>query len=217
LGSWGELRFGLRRTTGSVDLEIGDPAQISEGSFHAGEYFARWSADTLDSVAFPRSGMYSELEWRASRPNALSADAKFDQLSLAAGFAKTWGRYTLLSTARYDTTLEGIAPLTSSFRLGGLFDLSGYGRQTLSGQHAARVGANFYRRVNNLALFPAFVGVSLEYGNVWRQRSEISWGSAFLGGSIWVGIDTPIGPIYTAYGRARAGASEFYLVLGRAF
>jgi len=217
LGSWGELRLGLRHTTGSVDLEVGDPTRITEGRFHGGEYFARWSADTLDSVAFPRSGINSTLEWRASRPATLSSDAKFDQVSLAVGIAKTWDRYTLLSTARYDTTIEGVAPLTSSFRMGGLFDLSGFGRQTLSGQHAARVGASFYRRVNNLALFPAFVGLSLEYGNVWNTRSEINWGSALLGGSIWIGIDTPIGPIYGAYGRAREGASQFYLVLGRVF
>lgn len=217
LGSWGELRFGLRRSAGSVDFEVGEPALLTEGSFDEGEYFARLWADTLNDVAFPRSGVTAKFEWIGSRPEALSADSDFDQLSLSAAFAKTWGRYTLLSTLRYDTTLNGIAPLTSEFRLGGLFDLSGLGRQSLSAQNAGRVGASFYRRINDLALFPAFLGASLEYGDTWDTRGAISFRNALLGGSLWVGLDTPIGPIYGAYGRTREGASAFYLVLGRIF
>lgn len=217
LGSWGELRLGARRASGSVDFEVGRPELVTEGAFHTGEFFARWSADTLDDVGFPRSGVSAVAEWRGSRPEALSADVDFDQFSLVASYAKTWDRYTLLSTLRYDTTLEGTAPLTSEFRFGGLFDLSGLGRQTLSAQNAGRIGASFYRRVNDLALFPAFVGVSLEYGNVWATRDAISFDDALLGGSLWVGLDTPIGPIYGAYGRTREGQSAFYLVLGRIF
>ncbi len=216
-GTWGEFRLGLRRRTGDVDIEIGPPGRLTEGPFNQGMFFARLSVDTLDDVAFPRSGVNAVLEWRASSPDALSADFDFDQLSFSASFAKTWELYTLLSTIRYDTTLEGVAPVVSEFRFGGLFDLSGLGRQTLLAQNAGRIGASFYRRVNDLALFPAFVGVSLEYGNVWSTRDAISFDDALLGGSVWVGIDTPIGPVYGAYGRTRDGDSSLYLVLGRIF
>ncbi|HSG66689.1 MAG TPA: patatin-like phospholipase family protein [Gammaproteobacteria bacterium] len=217
LGVWGELRFGLRRSSGDVDSETGGTARLPEGGFQEGEVFARLSADTLDDVSFPRSGISATLEWRGSRPGTLSADVDFDQLSLSASYAKTWDRYTLLSTLRYDTTLEGTAPLTSEFLFGGLFDLSGLGRQTISAQNAGRIGASFYRRVNDLALFPAFVGVSLEYGNVWDTREAVSFDDALLGGSLWVGLDTPVGPVYGAYGRTHDGDSAFYLVLGRIF
>ncbi|MDH3419825.1 MAG: patatin-like phospholipase family protein [Gammaproteobacteria bacterium] len=215
--TWGEFRLGLRRTTGDVDIQVGQLGLLPEGPFDRGEFFARLSADTLDDVAFPRSGVSAVLEWRGSRPDTLSADFDFDQLSFSANFARTWARYTLLSTIRYDTTIDGVAPLTSEFRFGGLFDLSGLGRQMLSAQNAGRIGASFYRQVNDLALFPAFVGASLEYGNVWATRETISFDDALLGGSIWVGIDTPVGPIYGAYGRTRDRDSSFYLVLGRIF
>ncbi len=216
-GIWGEFRLGMRRLTGDVDIQVGQSALLSEGPFDQGEFFARLSADTLDDVAFPRSGVNAVLEWRGSRPDSLSADADFDQLSFSASVARTWERYTLLSTLRYDTTLNGVAPITRAFRFGGLFDLSGLGRQMLLAQNVGRLGASFYRRVNNLALFPAFVGASLEYGNVWATRDAISFDDALLGGSVWVGIDTPIGPIYGAYGRTRDGDSAYYLVLGRIF
>lgn len=217
LASWGEIRFGLRRESGTVDFDVGQPQLLTEGSYQAGEFFARLSADTLDDVAFPRSGVAATLEWRASRPQSLSADVDFDQVSLLASMAKTWDRYTLLSTLRYDTTPDGVAPLTSEFRFGGLFDLSGLGRQSVSAQNVGRIGASFYRRINDLALFPAFAGVSLEYGDAWASHSEISLSNALLGGSIWVGLDTPVGPVYGAYGRTREGDSAFYLVLGRIF
>ena len=217
LGSWGEIRAGLRRASGSVDFDIGQPALVTEGAFAEGQVFARLWADTLDDVAFPRSGVSAKLEWIGSRPGSLAADVDFDQFRLSAAYARSWNRYTLLSSFRYDTTLTGVAPLTSEFRLGGLFDLSGLARQSLSAQNVGRVGASFYRRINNLALFPAFAGVSLEYGDTWATRSAISFRDARLGGSLWIGLDTPIGPIYGAYGRTRNDESAFYLVLGRIF
>ncbi|HEX9876838.1 MAG TPA: patatin-like phospholipase family protein [Gammaproteobacteria bacterium] len=217
LGTWGEARFGIRRISGKFDLEVGDLGGISEGSFSDGQYFARVSADTLDSVAFPRDGMFATLEWRSSNVGGLHADIDFDQLSLDAGFARSWGLYTMFSTLRYDTTLNGEAPITSHYRLGGLFDLSGLGPQALSGQHAARIGTSFFRRLNDLALAPAFAGVSLEYGNVWDSRSAISLDDGLFGGSVWVGVDTPVGPVYVAYGKAEEGDGAYYIVLGRIF
>ncbi len=217
LGGWGEIRAGLRRRSGSVDVQVGELGLFEEGDFHDGAFFVRLAADTLDNVAFPRSGVGASLEWRSSSPGSLSADVAFDQVSLTASAARSWNRYTLLSTLRYETTFDGVAPLTSEYRFGGLFDLSGLGRSTLSGQNVARIGASFYRQINNLALFPAFAGVSLEYGNIWQNRSEISFDDALLGGSLWLGLDTPIGPIYGAYGRTEDGSSAFYLVLGRIF
>ncbi len=76
--------------------------------------------------------------------------------------------------------MNGVAPLTSEFRFGGLFDMSGLGRQMLSAQNVGRIGASFYRQVNDLALFPAFVGASLEYGNAWATRDEISFDDALV-------------------------------------
>jgi len=123
----------------------------------------------------------------------------------------------LLSRFRYDVTSDGIAPVSSLYRLGGFLDLSGLNQNELSGQNAARVGAVFYRRINNLAFLPAFAGVSLEFGNVWNNRSDISARDSILGGSIWVGAETPVGPIYVAYGRAEGDAGAFYVFLGQPF
>jgi NTE family protein len=57
----------------------------------------------------------------------------------------------------------------------------------------------------------------VEFGNVWSNRSDISARDSILGGSIWVGVETPGGPVYVAYERAEGDASAFYLFLGQPF
>jgi NTE family protein len=134
---------------------------------------------------------------------------------MAASYAKTWGRHTVLTTMRYDATISGQAANSRLFRMGGFFDISGINRNQLSGEHAARLGAAYYRRIGDLALFPAFAGMSLELGNVWQSRADISAPDSIFGGSFWAGVDTPVGPIYLGYGRAEGGEDAFYIALGR--
>jgi NTE family protein len=215
LPTWGEYRFGVRAATGTLDLRVGDPSYISQDNFRRGEFFARFMVDTMDSVSFPREGSLASIEWRASRQRPLGGDADFDQLLMAASYAKTWGRHTVLTTMRYDTTVSGQAANSRLFRMGGFFDISGINRNQLSGEHAARLGAAYYRRIGDLALFPAFAGMSLELGNVWQSREDISAPDSIFGGSFWAGVDTPVGPIYLGYGRAEGGEDAFYIALGR--
>jgi NTE family protein len=217
LPTWGEYRFGVRAATGHFDLRVGDPTLISEDDFRRGEFFGRFSIDTADSVSFPREGSIASIEWRASRQELLAADADFDQLLLSASHAKTWGRHTVLTTLRYDATISGEAADSRLFRMGGFFDISGINRNQLSGQYATRLGASYYRRIGDLALFPAFAGISLELGNVWESREDISARDSILGGSFWAGVSTPVGPIYVGYGRAEGGEDAFYVSLGRVF
>lgn len=217
LGSWGELRSGLRKAVGETTLRVGDPTLFPTDDFRRGEFFVRLSADTLDDIAFPSTGVLATAEWRGSRSSVLSSDQDFDQVLVNAAFAKSWGRHTLLSTLRYDSTISGRAPINRLFRFGGFFDLSGLNQNQLTGQHATRIGASYYRRIGDLALFPAFAGVSVELGNAWDSRSAISLDGSIWGGSLWAGVDTPVGPVYVSYGVAEGGSDAFYVFLGRIF
>jgi NTE family protein len=217
LEHFGEFRVGLRRAYGDLRVKVGDPELAPLERFNRGEVFARFSVDTLDDISFPRSGALARLEWRGSRTGQLSADSEFDQWLLSASHARTWGRHTLLSKARYDVTRRGVAPLQSLSRLGGFLDLSGLNHNELSGQHAMRIGASYYRRIGDLALFPAFAGVSFEVGNVWENRRDMNLHDTVVGGSLWAGVDTPVGPIYVGYGRAERRQDAFYVFLGNFF
>jgi NTE family protein len=217
LHSDAEIRVGIRGGRGRYLLHAGEVTAVPGDRFRRGELFARLAVDTLDSVAFPRAGLLSAIEWRGSREELSSEDQEFDQLSARVAFAKTWRRNTLLSTLRYDATISGVAPLHSQFRMGGFLDLSGLRFNELAGQHAARLGASYYRRIGDSVLFPAFAGVSVEVGNTWNERGAIGRHGAVESVSVWGGIGTPVGPFYLGAGRTDEGHDTLYLALGTIF
>jgi NTE family protein len=61
---------------------------------------------------------------------------------------------------------------------------------------------------------PMFVGASLEAGNVWQRRDDVDLGSMVMGGSLFVGFSTPLGPLFFGYGRNDASADSWYLTFG---
>jgi hypothetical protein len=50
--------------------------------------------------------------------------------------------------------------------------------------------------------------------NVWEDKSDIDVSDALLAGSVFLGADTGIGPIFLGYGLAEGGTSSFYLYIG---
>ena len=65
--------------------------------------------------------------------------------------------------------------------------------------------------------FPAYVGMSLEMGNVWQTRGDMSFGSTRKDASLFFAFDTFLGPVYLGSGYDTAGHSAYYLFLGRTF
>ena len=64
-------------------------------------------------------------------------------------------------------------------------------------------------------LLPYYAGFTLEYGNVFQTRSDIEFENGIAAGSVFLGVDTFIGPIYLAYGYAEGGRDNVYFVLGQ--
>jgi NTE family protein len=214
LGTWGEIRLGYLRRTG--DLEVGVGAPAPDRPFETGEVFLRLTDDKLDSLYFPRNGHLARAEWLASR-KALGADADFDQASYGVQLARTWGRHTLIGGVDVRATVDGTAPIQSMQRLGGFLRLSGFEEGRLSGQQSGLARLVYMRRINDIQRFTAYAGASLEAGNVWAQPGDIGGGDLVVGGSLFIGADTPIGPLYFAYGRNDTGEGSVYLYLGPLF
>jgi len=60
-----------------------------------------------------------------------------------------------------------------------------------------------------------YAGMSLEAGNAWARRSDMRFGDLRKAGSVFVGLDSIIGPLYLGWGHTFGGDSAFYLFLGR--
>ena len=215
LGSWGEARIGIRYADGESERRVGDTS-LPDLAFQRGEVFARFSLDEFDDFNFPRHGARVLLEWSGSR-TGLGADDKFDQLNFSAAIARTRNRNTLVLGGEYNATISGTAPLQSLNRLGSFTRLSGFTQNELRGQNSALAVAVFYRQLNQSVALPIFAGASLEQGNVWERRSDISFSNSITAGSVFLGLESIVGPLYLAYGRSEGGSDQYYFFFGRPF
>ncbi len=221
LSNWGEVRAGVRRETGRARLRLGDPSLARSDEFDVREYFGRFSIDTLDDRNFPRRGHYLVTEWRGERAG-LGSDRNADVLTLDWLSARSRGRDTVALWTSFGTQIDSAEDnVRSLFPLGGFLNLSGIAPETLSGRHFAIARALYYRQIGRggegFLNVPAYAGLSLEVGNVWDDRSDISFGSSLKQGSLFFGFDTLFGPVYIGTGFGEDTDSNFYLFLGRTF
>jgi len=221
LGNYGEVRVGAGRTLGYAHVRVGDPL-LPPSEFDNHNLFAEFRYDTVNDVNFPRRGSTWSLAWQGEREgNSEVSDAnllQFDQL-----YAHSWGRNTGILWTSVGTRLDSEVDVTRSFfSLGGFLNMSGVTPDTLVGPHFAVARGIFYRQIGEKGTqgfldVPVYIGASIEKGNVWATRREMSWSSAKTNGSLFIGLDTLLGPVYFATGFDDNGGSAYYLFLGRTF
>ncbi|MEM9531091.1 MAG: patatin-like phospholipase family protein [Pseudomonadota bacterium] len=215
-GNWGDLRLGLSRIKGDASVQIGDPLAEFAAS-DVGAAILSFNYDTMDNNAIPRFGTQANVQWTAGR-ESLGADEDFDLGQLFYLRPYTRGKNTLLTWVNVGTVASGdVVP----FSAGGLFSLSGYARNELQGRHSAIGRLLYYRRLGEERLpglnTTVYFGASVEAGNLWQDRDDISLSDTRAAGSVFVVLDTIIGPVYLAYGGAEGGRRSAYLFVGQTF
>jgi NTE family protein len=222
LGNWGEIRWGVHRLNGATRARLGDPALV-DGQFNNGAYFFKFSYDRLDNVDFPREGQTFSLQWDGDRDN-LGSDFRSDRVAADWLMARSRGRNTLVLWGSAGETLDGDTRpthLQDFYSLGGFLNLSGLALRSLTGPDYAIGRAIYLRKIGRggegFLDFPAYLGASLEFGNTWTRRGDISWGGSRKDVSLFLGLDTPLGPLYLGSGYDQSGNNAFFLFLGRTF
>lgn len=98
-------------------------------------------------------------------------------------------------------------------RIWGLFHLSGFQRYQLSGRYSLFGGLRYIYRVadNDFGALkvPLYLGGSLEQGGVWNKGADISLDSSFTAGSVYVGVESFLGPVFLGYGMAEGAMTSF--------
>lgn len=219
LGNWGELRLTLARGFADQDIRIGDPA-LDQGSGNVTSFRLGFGYDTIDRFAIPRDGSFVQAIWLGLR-EGYGSDVTADIGQLVILKPQTWGRNTVLHWWDLSSVSQAGDTPFNAFSIGGLFNLSGYGRNELQGDHRAIGRVLYYRRLNEYAMprvgTPVYLGASIEVGNVWQDRADASFRHALTAGSVFVVFDTVVGPIYLAYGAAEGSRRSAYLFFGQTF
>ncbi|MDX1443187.1 MAG: hypothetical protein R3270_05325, partial [Gammaproteobacteria bacterium] len=213
----GSLRIGIRKGQLDTTLRQGDPLLFPEQEFDVGDVVMSFHYDSMDSFSFPTSGTRIDLRFESAQPGlGASGDGEF--ASLEALSAVNWFKDNLLLGVTLESVLSGDRYRTQGVSLGGITQLSGFERDELVGQHLGLARAIYYRYLgrdpDRLIDVPLYAGFTLETGNVWEDSSEISSGDLVLGGSVFVALDTFLGPVGLAYGRNSDGVDAFYLSIG---
>jgi NTE family protein len=152
----------------------------------------------------------------------MGATTDVDVIQGRIGTAKSWGANTLIGSLVLQSQLREVAGVENLLSTGGLFNLSGFQRDELSGKHTGVGRVIYYRRIRSnpirgLLDASLYVGGSMELGNAWQDSSEVKFSNSLFAGSLFLGADTFIGPVYLAGGLAEGGHSAFYLYIGRPF
>lgn len=214
-GNYGAAGLGIQRARGRARVEVGDP-QLGNFDFDQGNLFASIAIDRLDSLYFPRNGYYGSLGYTISR-DWLGSDSEFDQVDFDALGARSFGKHTLQLGGSYHSTVSGTLPVQSRYRLGGRGRLAGYRLNELTGQHYALAFVGYTYQLAEFFGRSALVGGTLEYGNAWEQRQDMSFSDGIFNVSVYTGFDSWLGPMLFGYGWREQGDGAIFLEIGRPF
>lgn len=207
------LRVGLERFAGNARMDIGSP-QVPRTSFDEGAITASATYDNIDSIYFPRNGFLVNLGTYQSQ-KGLGADERFGQIDLDAVGAFPIGSNAVQLGLRYHVTASGTAPLQNLYRLGGRWRLAGFQQNELTGQDYALAFAGYTYELGKVLGRSAQLGGTVEYGNAWQRRSDMSISDGIWNGSLFLGFDSWIGPLIFGVGMREGGHRVVFIELGQ--
>lgn len=218
-GRYGELRLGWWQQLWNWDENL---AQVNDNLRRELRRTQRITGvrgtaeiDQLDDAYFPREGWRGEISALWGRQRGQGADVR--RLELQATRADSWGAHSLGLHLRAAASRQGTELLGSAFTLGGFHQLSGLENDQLSGNALLLARASWTMRLGQAPVFTRgwFVGATLEAGNTWGTAGELSLRGLRHAGSIFLGADTGLGPLYLGLGRETRGGTLLYLFIGR--
>ena len=217
LAEFGELRFGLFKGYTITELETGNP-KLPENTFHNAGYKASLVFDQIDNTGFPKKGGFLKAVYTAGT-TAMGSEEDYNAIETSGVLPYTFGRSTIIARARWDSLLSSADTFNQLFFLGGFLDLSGMVPDQLYGQQLVLGELIYVFRLLKQKVFnnDLYIGLSAEAGNTWMKRSDMSFDDLIAAGSVFIGADSIIGPIYLGYGHAEGGHDAVYFYIGSFF
>lgn len=227
---WREIQLGARYSKGTG--EASTLPVFGDFSFERRGIFIDYRHDTLDDFSLPQQGLYFDVEYLISKDsfkgnNPLTNDnSSLDTVAELSGrliAAHTLERHTLVANVDVGVvkSKHASAPIDPK-SIGGFLNLSGIARNSMIGQN--KVYGNLIYRYrwfdNDFGMFtsPVYLGASIEYGGVWSDPDlRLHNAPLYRAGSVFAGVNSPIGPIMFGYGRTEQNYSSVYFIIGTTF
>ncbi|MGD9874137.1 MAG: patatin-like phospholipase family protein [Kiritimatiellia bacterium] len=216
IGKYGQIQLGM--VAGRASVDVGD-SELENLDQDVGGWTGHIILDRRDSDIFAREGFLVMLRG-FSGDEALGHEDSYEKISWLSQHYLTWRSHTVFAHLELGTSLDSELPIYDEFALGGLYSMSGYADGQLRGQYMGVGRIGYMYRISQLP--PdlgkgVYIGVWSEAGNVWQQEEDVSADDLLYGGTVGVGADTFLGPLYFAYGRSEQGRDRLYFSLGSNF
>ncbi|MGL6071878.1 patatin-like phospholipase family protein [Craterilacuibacter sp.] len=216
LGKYGEWRTGLFRGNLKTGVKVGAPELLPDADYSVGGIESTLTIDQFDNPRWPRKGY--ALRLNAQRAIDAWTDSEFSQLTTFDS------NFDYVTTTPQDLTLRFTGKFSGATGddsyiapLGGFLNLSGYQNDELLGQRAALARVMAYWRAASLpsALGTGiYLGGSLEAGRIWGDMWNVKNSRWLPAGSVFVGADSLIGPLFIGAGYGKGGRLIGYFYLG---
>ena len=214
LGALGQMRAGWEENWWNPKLDTGLPV-FPEQSKRYGGWVARFDLDQTDRLYFPTSGWNSSVKY---------FDAPTEHYSKVDGYAsayRSFGDWVLSSRVSYQGSPVGRLPFYDVGSLGGMMNMTAFAVGQLKGDDMSYVNARAERIIGRLPLGlrgDMRMGLAVEGAKIGTPYTETNLKGWINSTAIYLGGETPLGPVYLGYGYSSSGStggySNLYLFLG---
>ena len=210
VGLLGPVSLGWSERKRSAELTVGNSRfDLDDNRF--GGWLAKVDFNQFDRLYVPTRG------WavKGSYFDTPSEDYSKGTLDLRA--AQNIGDYVFSGRFSIAGSLDGTLPLYDAVALGGFLNLSGFAHDQILGDSLIYSNIRFEKILGQLPIGlrgDMRAGLALEAGQVDGRYTEIEldgWQNSF---AVYLGGETPIGPVFIGYGYSTEGVSNFYVFIG---
>lgn len=210
LGNYGQSTLGWRdyHIKGEADISQVPLPDVDE---RFGGVIFEMNLDRRNRLYFPSKG------WRMDLSYFDSQHQDYSKLSADLGGAYRMGDYVVALRSEYVTSLKGELPFYDAVMLGGFLKMSGYATNQILGDDAVYGHIRAERIIGRMPLGMSGdlrLGFGLEAAKL-DTNYTLSAGDDWLdSGVLYLGGETPFGPLYLGYGFTFSGDYNLYLQLG---
>ncbi|TDR30766.1 patatin-like phospholipase family protein [Hydromonas duriensis] len=207
---YGVMKLGVVQRRPHASLDIGSESlQTSSTAQSAHGWYVSADFDRMNQLYFPTKG------W-------LARASYFDMNDYSKVSAELQGAYSIkdfvfTGKLAYTGSPKGQLPLSDAAFLGGANNLAGLSNQQVIGDNLQYAGLRVERVLSKMPLGirgDLRLGLSTEIGKMRTRYSETQGQGWIKSGSIYLGGETPVGPLYVGVSKATNNSPRVYLFIG---
>jgi len=210
VGLLGPISLGGTERKRSAEMNTGISTFALEDDRFGG-WLVKVDFDQFDRLYVPTHG------WAVKGDYFDSPSENYSKGELDVRATQNVGEFVLSGRCNIAGSLEGTLPPYDPVTLGGFLNLSGFAYNQIAGDALMYGGLRLEKIIGQLPLGlrgDMRVGVALEAGRVDGRFTETELAGWQDSLAVYIGGETPVGPVYIGYGYSSEGLSSLYVFFG---